>query len=67
MPGIWISIKMRSGFSRRARSTASVPTICASDGMLLRVSAARDAVLDRDAMFEHGLTLILDGMRVQLG
>ncbi len=31
------------------------------------LSAARDAVLDRDAMFEHGLTLILDGMRVQLG
>jgi TetR/AcrR family tetracycline transcriptional repressor len=30
------------------------------------LSAARAAVLDRDAMFEHGLSLILDGMRAQL-
>jgi TetR/AcrR family tetracycline transcriptional repressor len=30
------------------------------------LSAARETVLDRDAMFEHGLRLILDGMRAQL-
>jgi TetR/AcrR family tetracycline transcriptional repressor len=30
------------------------------------LSAARAAVLDRDVMFEHGLRLILEGMRAQL-
>jgi TetR/AcrR family tetracycline transcriptional repressor len=30
------------------------------------LTAAREAVLDRDVMFEHGLTLILEGMRAQL-